>query len=176
MANEIEIKARIDYGKAESFLKENAKFKKKYFKKDIYFAKEQSDNINEMLRLRKERGGYVFTAKTRKMVEKTEINDEREISVSRRASKNILSFIKEVLGYEEYVKKEKRGKAFIYKGVLVEISKVKGLGEFVELELLNSEKTQEEQIRLLKEVLSDLSLSESDIEEKPYVKMLKEIK
>lgn len=174
-STEIEIKAHVkEPSTVLSFLKENAKFKKKYFKKDVYFAREGDENINNMLRLRQEKGSYVFTQKTRKMLDKTEINEEREMNTSKGLSRKFLRLLTDVMGYSEYVRKEKKGKAYVYKDVLVELSEIKGLGYFVELELLDSVLSHDEQLKLLREVLSDIGVCEDMIEEKPYVKLLRD--
>ena len=83
MANsEIEIKAYIkDFDSVLNFLKNNAKFKKKYFKKDIYYAKEESikkENIktSDCIRLRIEHGGYTFCTKERELIDGVEVNEE----------------------------------------------------------------------------------------------------
>lgn len=50
--NEIEIKAYVrDFENTLSFLYKNARFKKKYFKKDIYYAK-KDDILNDDIKLK----------------------------------------------------------------------------------------------------------------------------
>lgn len=172
---EIEVKAIVkEPERLAAFLKENAKLKKKFFKRDIYYYKDADENINNMLRLRKEHGGYVFTQKKRRMQDGVEINEEREMDVSKKSAKRFLKLLENVMGYSEYVRKEKKGRAYSYNGVLVEMSEVVGLGHFVELELLDSDLSEDEQLALLKDTLKRLGLSEADIEQRPYVKLLRE--
>ena len=83
--NEIEIKAYVrDFENTLSFLYKNARFKKKYFKKDIYYAK-KDDILNDdiklknCIRLRVEHGGYTFCSKDRKLIDGVEVNDEIEL-------------------------------------------------------------------------------------------------
>ena len=176
--SEIEIKAYVKNLKSTlDFLYKNAKFKKKYFKKDIYFAKIEEIrngkiNLNNCIRLRIEHGVYTFCAKVRNIIENVEVNEEREIKVSKKKSKFIINFLSSIMDYKEYVKKEKKGYAFKYKNALVEVSSIKNLGDFIEIESLNYEETMENQIKELKSILKEIGISESDIETEPYIKLL----
>ena len=175
---EIEIKAHIkDLKSTLDFLYKNAKFKKKYFKKDIYFAKADeiksgNINLNNCIRLRTEHGGYTFCAKTRTVIDGVEVNEEREIKVSKKKSRFIINFLSKLQNYKEYVRKEKKGYAFVYKGALAEVSSIKNLGDFIEIEFLNSSKSTEEQITELKSILKDIGIEESEIEPEPYLNLL----
>lgn len=175
---EIEIKAHIkDFQSTLDFLYKNAKFKKKYFKKDIYFAKAEeikigNINLNNCIRLRSEHGGYAFCAKIRNIIDKTEVNEEREIKVSKKKSRFIINFLCVLQNYKEYVRKEKKGYAFVYRNALVEVSKIKNLGDFIEIEFLNSPKSIENQIKELKSILNDIGIAESEIETEPYINLL----
>jgi len=135
---EIEIKAYIENVKSTlDFLYKNAKFKKKYFKKDIYFAKNSeikigNINLNNCIRLRIEHGGYTFFSKIRN-----------------------------------------KGYAFKYKNALIEVSNIKNLGDFIEIEFLNNEESIENQIKELKSILKEIGIEESSIETEPYINLLK---
>ena len=170
-ANVIDIKSLID------FLYKNAKYKKKYFKKDIYYAKSiniKSKNIqiDECLRLRMENGKYTFCTKIRELIEGVEVNTEREMVFSKKNTRNILKFLNNILGYSEYVKKEKKGKAFLYKDTLIEVSSIKGLGDFIEIEMIDSKLDIDYQISHIKNILSEVNIKESDIETVPYITLL----
>lgn len=174
MASEIEIKANVsDKDKLLSLLLEKAKFKKKYYKKDIYYKKNQIVfDINECVRLRKERGSYTFCAKTRNMTDGIEINDEREMPVTKTKAKTIIRFIEDVLCMKEFVVKEKKGRAFTYKNTLIEISSVKGLGDYVEIEITDESKVEGDKVFFLKSILREFDISENDIETAPYIVLL----
>ncbi|WP_295161897.1 class IV adenylate cyclase [uncultured Brachyspira sp.] len=179
MANsEIEIKAYIkDFESVLSFLKNNAKFKKKYFKKDIYYAKENciknaDIKTNDCIRLRIEHGGYTFCTKERALIEDAEVNEEIELKVSKKKARFIISFLSKLQKYREYVSKEKKGYAFIYKNALIEISKIKNLNNFIEIEFLNSNETIENQILKLKSILNEIGIDENCIETEPYINLL----
>ena len=179
MANsEIEIKAYIkDFDSVLNFLKDNAKFKKKYFKKDIYYAKEESikkENIktSDCIRLRIEHGGYTFCTKERTLIDGVEVNEEIEVKVSKKKARFIINFLSKLQKYKEFVKKEKKGYAFIYKNALVEISKIKNLDNFIEIEFLNSNETVENQILQLKSILNEIGIDENCIETEPYINLL----
>lgn len=176
--SEIEIKAYIkDFESVLNFLKNNAKFKKKYFKKDIYYAREESikkGNIktSNCIRLRVEHGGYTFCSKDRTLIDGVEVNEEREIKVSKKKARFIINFLYKLQKYVEYVRKEKKGYAFIYKNALVEISRIKNLGDFIEIEFLNSDKSLENQVSELKSILKEIGIDENSIETKPYIELL----
>ena len=179
---EIEIKAYVkDLKSTLDFLYKNAKFKKKYFKKDIYYSKieeikTQNINLNNCIRLRIENGGYTFCSKIRNIIDAVEVNEEREIKVSKKKSKFIINFLFLLQNYKEYVRKEKKGYAFYYKNALVEVSSIKNLGNFIEIEFLNSLESIENQIKELKLILKDIGIDESYIETKPYINLLSEKK
>ena len=95
-----------------------------------------------------------------------------EIKVSKKKSKFIINFLSKLQNYKEYVRKEKKGYAFVYKESLVEVSSIKKLGDFIEIEFLNSSKSTEEQITELKSILNDIGIEESEIEAEPYLNLL----
>lgn len=175
---EVEIKLRLkDFASALQWLKNNAVLKNKFFKKDIYYAKKcniekKSVIIDECIRLRIENGGYTFCTKVRNMNDGVEVNIEREEVFSKTRSRDIIKFIHSILGYSEYVKKEKKGKCFFYKNTIIDISKVSGLGDFLEIEMLDSNLSIDEQIKHIKSIMLELGLGESDVEITPYIVLL----
>ncbi len=178
LSKEIEIKAYVrDFDYVLNYLYNNAKFKKKYFKKDIYYARENEIKSNDIrfencIRLRVQNGGYTFCSKKRSIIDGVEVNDEREVKVSKKKARFIINFLSSLQGYKELVRKEKRGYSFSYKGTIIDLSHVKGLDDFIEIEFLDSKLSQESQIKELKTLLSELSISEADIEAEAYMTLL----
>ncbi len=174
--NEIEIKANV-YDKASllDFLYKNAKHKKKYYKKDFYYGvfKSNACDRDTWIRMRLERGGYTFTSKSRILEDGIEFNIERNMPCTKKQSKLIIKFIEQVLQMKLYVVKEKKGRAFIYKNTLVEVSSVKGLGDFVEIEILENKLSDiTDKVSFLKQILAELSIDESCIETRLYIDLL----
>jgi len=175
---EVEIKANVvDIKSLIDFLYKNTKYKKKFFKKDIYYAKNVNIKlmnvpIDECLRLRVENGKYTFCTKIRDLIEGVEVNTEREMVFGKKRTRDILRFLANILDYGEYVKKEKKGRAFLYKETLIEVSSIKGLGDFVEIEMIDSKLDINNQIMHIKNILSEMEIKESDIEIIPYITLL----
>lgn len=174
MATELELKARVDDAeRVKRFLNEHATFKRTFFKKDIYYAPKNDDAPTRITRLRFEHGARSFTVKRREIVNGVEINEEREKAFGKNEARVIVRFLETVLGYEEYVRKEKKGRAYRYNGVTVELSSVKGLGDFVELEALDSGLPKEEQIALVYALLAELGIPKDRVEPAPYITLLR---
>ena len=58
------------------------------------------------------------------------------------------------------------------KNALVEVSKIKNLDNFIEIEFLNSDSTVEEQVSKLKSILNEIGIDEKDIETEAYINLL----
>ncbi len=175
-ANEIEIKANVcDKAALLDFLYKHAKYKKKYYKKDFYYGKLKNGAFDRdgWVRMRLEHGGYTFTSKSRVLDEAVEFNIERNMLCTKKQSKLIIKFIEQILEMKLYVVKEKKGRAFIYKNTLVEVSTVKGLGDFIEIEILENKLSGiPDKVSFLKQILSELSIDESSIETRLYIDLL----
>lgn len=175
-ANEIEIKANL-YDKISllDFLYKNAKYKKKYYKKDFYYGMYRDGLFDRdgWVRMRLEHGGYIFTSKSRVLDNGIEFNVERNMPCTKKQSKLIINFIEKVLQMKLYVVKEKKGRAFIYKNTLVEVSTVKGLGDFIEIEILENKLADiSDKISFLKQILAELSIGEDCIETRLYIDLI----
>jgi adenylate cyclase class 2 len=125
----------------------------------------------------------LVTYKTREMRDGIEINDEREFAiVGPRPDADgaaVFEDLLERLGLEPGIRKEKRGWAWTLDGqppVLAELSLVKNLGWFLELEILadvnDRETIGESQNRLLS-LLETLDIPPDRIETRPYSEMLR---
>jgi adenylate cyclase class 2 len=134
------------------------------------------------LRVRKEskipRGGEALaftriTYKSRDLRGGVEINDEREFEVS---DAGIFEDLLRRLGLEPGIQKHKRGWAWRCGEVLAELSDVRDLGWYLELEILappgNERALTEGQERLFA-LLEALEIPRDRIESRPYTEMLK---
>ncbi|MDR1104926.1 MAG: CYTH domain-containing protein [Treponema sp.] len=203
MALEVELKARVDDPQAlKARLSAMGLYLGAYEKDDAYwlpaqgalFAGENSPALPPPgLRVRRERntrdGGGVsehvlVTWKTGRLEGGVEINDEREFTVSDAA---LFEDLLERLGLEPVIRKNKQGWAWNCPGeegpVRAELSNVRGLGWFLELEI--TEKTggadgtretgphgEEAMRQQLFSLLEKLEIPRDRIESRPYTRML----
>jgi adenylate cyclase class 2 len=195
---EIELKARIDDPEGvKKGLSELGIYDCAYEKDDTYwfFAKNRGPAAGETppptlppsgLRLRRETntgtgGGvskhHLVTYKTRELRAGMEVNDEREFEVS---DGTVFEDLLRRLGLEPGIGKNKRGWAWILAGpaagVRAELSDVKGLGWFLELEILAPEGDEQTIARCRERLfffLDALKIPREKIEPRPYTEMLR---
>ena len=177
MAVEIEIKARLDDFEAlRGKLYEKGVFLREYDKYDTYWT------VRDMafrVRVRKDNDITYVTFKQKKILEKMEVNQEREFEVS---DAGMFEELLSSLGLIREFKKEKRGWAWkictgIEIPILAELSDVRGLGWFLELEILapdDDHLTVEYCHKRLFALLNELGVSPDMVEPKPYMVLLKE--
>jgi adenylate cyclase class 2 len=201
MAVEIELKARIDEPEAmKKRLEERGTGEGAYEKEDVYwFFAEKSDNKEPGggkspapglpppgLRVRREtktpgEGGNsthtLVTYKIRDLQEGVEINDEREFEVS---DAGVFEELLRRLGLAPGIRKHKRGRAWLCGTgtgtVRAELSEVRGLGWYLELEVLaapGDEQALAEARAGLFSLLEALGVPREQIETRPYTEMLK---
>lgn len=187
MAVEIELKARLeDPEPVKKRLSETGVFLHAYEKDDCYLV---SADKALTIRVRRERllrddtvtERVLVTYKTKEITDGVEVNDEREFQVSdAEAFEEFLDYT----GFSPDIKKEKRGWAWQMPAqmparippVLAEVSNVKNLGWFLELEILTedrSEKTVAENRKRLFDLLAVLEIAPEQIEARPYTVMLR---
>jgi adenylate cyclase class 2 len=101
---------------------------------DEYFAHPSRDFAitDEALRLRTENDLTVITYKGPKLDRDTKTREEFEVSVANRAT---MASILDRLGFKTVIKISKRRQVFGLRGVTVCFDSVKGLGDFIELEV-----------------------------------------
>jgi adenylate cyclase class 2 len=118
--------------------------------------------------------------KVKEVREGLEINDEREFAVSGpadapNAGPNAFEELLRRLGLERGAEKHKLGRAWKYRGITAELSLVRGLGWFVELEILadndRSETVADARSRLLA-LLAELGVAADRIEPRYYTELL----
>ena len=186
MAREIEIKARIS---------NPGEIRKKIFNKAVYigtFEKEDSywqtdgDNIssNYGIRIRREDFYYTngnskktvyVTWKTKEIRNGMEFNDEREFEVS---SASVFEEFLAHLGYRKKISKKKKGSAYSWKNITAEVAEVEGLGWFIELEIIltnRDEKLETSAHDSLICALDELGIEKEAVESRSYTQMLAQL-
>jgi len=190
---EIELKARIDdHEPIKERLSSLGSYVRSYDKIDSYWlnGKEAALLIttNTGIRVRRESAvgadgtGHetvLGTMKKREMSGNIEVNDEREFAVSDAAA---FEEMLQGLGLSKVMRKEKHGLEWTVKADLsgnpeikAELSMVKGLGWFLELEILRedaNERTVWESRRELFALLQKLGVGEDRIETRNYAQLL----
>jgi predicted adenylyl cyclase CyaB len=190
MAVEIELKAHIDdYASLKERLSVVGVFCRSYKKCDSYWLPSQADA--KEVRVRRESSvstdgaaheSVLATYKIKKISGGIEVNHECEFTVSDADS------FEELLGHLglcNTIRKEKEGWAWTVRSqnegqppILAELSMVKGLGWFLEIEILaadNNVKTVEESRGRLLALLEKLEIPVDCIEERLYTAMLADI-
>lgn len=150
-----------------------------YHKEDRYFRSPSGQDV----RIRLDGGEAFVTFKDKRLSAGLEINDEHEFTVS---DATTMAALIERLGASLLIEKVKDGESWHWNGLLLEVSEVRGLGHFIELEVVTEipeglDPAQLEQTRQaaasvaerqIRQSLPLLGLSESDIEEHPYTRLL----
>lgn len=191
MAIEIEIKAWIKEPQTienRVQMLPGAEFVKDYVKRDIYYLpvkvyedfRQNKGNLDypvsaySAFRLRDENGRLIVTAKKKQKFKGVEHNKEIEFSADDAYQFNSFA---NFLGYVPFIEKLKEGKLYRWNDFNIELSHVKNLGDFIEIESLQEENTNKpinhQKIdQDLHWVLSILKISEQQIEDEYYIDML----
>ena len=187
MAIETELKARVnDPEKVRAALSNEGDFCYSFLKKDTYwtFPKKTRGKV----RIRNQEKIYpngetcnsiLVTYKTRELHGEIEVNNEQEFTISNSdAFENILSY----LGLTRSIYKEKQGWAWNISDtdsntlLLAELSQVKNLGWFIELELMSESRDEqllEQNCSRLLRLLEKLEIPRESIESRPYTELVK---
>ena len=196
MSAEIELKVWLD---DHEFVKERlssiGEYVRSYEKTDTYWLpmRENAPYVSlppSGLRIRRERSldsndverkSVLITLKRREILDGIEVNDEREFSVS---DADLFEGLICDLGLSKFACKEKCGWEWRVpagvegdRPISAEVSMVKDLGWFLEMELLSDtacEKTVEESRKGFFSLLEKLRISKDKIEAKPYTTLLQE--
>jgi len=193
---EIELKAWLDdYESVKEQLFSIGNYVRSYEKTDTYWfpIREDTPCVSippSGLRIRRERSfdandaeqkSVLVTLKKRKMAGSLEVNDEREFSVS---DADLFEELVCDLGLFKAIYKKKRGWEWLVpadteggQAINAEVSMVKDLGWFLELELLSDiacEKTVEKSRKEFFSLLEKLGIPEDKIETRPYTTLLRD--
>ena len=191
MPTEIELKAHVKDSEAmKLLLSKKAKYEMMFKKEDIYWAPGAPPSPTVRIRLRKERRSYpdgtidsfVFaTCKLKKVIDGIEINDEREFEIRSlhgaapgTDGPDFEEFLR-MTGCKPCASKQKEGWLFSREDINAELSKVEGLGWFIELEIL-ADNDREETVSggkaKLLSFLNELGIEKEAIESRFYTDML----
>ncbi len=103
-----------------------------------------------------------------------EIEEAREeIEVKLSSAKGMRRVLEEI-GFYILGRKEKVITSYLLKGAKIEIVHVKGLGDFIEIEIKTEKESGEKE--KIYSILKDLGIDLRRVEYKPYLEMLREIK
>ncbi len=173
---EIEIKARVgDPDAAERNIASFASFTGETRKRDTYWA---GGNPAVKVRVREEGETVTVTYKRKELRGDTEVNDEREFTISDRSA--FETFIGDA-GFAKASYKEKKTKRWVWRGdnegaeIGIELSLVESLGWFIELEALADDPGEEEIARIRQGLFATLKrcgIEQSAIETRYYTEML----
>ena len=181
---EVETKLKIpdsEISKVRAKVKEIAKFSKKGKKADDYFAirrKIKRAYPKKAFRIRATNNEFEVTFKKwlRKYWTKdVVVKQEFEFKLSGKKQVADLLALFQDLGFSEWVKKIKYNETYKYKKdkrTSIELNKVKHLGWFMEIEYLCQPEEMEKARQKIREVLDDLGIDKSWIDNTGYTKLL----
>ena len=203
MAVEIELKVCLETPDSTAErLFSMGKYLWAYEKNDTYWYAADKSAVPGGIRVRLERKtlpglgenpgevweGALVTWKTKEICGGIEVNDEREFSLGDsgkgpgREAETFAGLLG-ALGFAPKITKEKRGRAWLVPAslagepqVLAELSLVKGLGWFLELEIVTEDRSDQslsENRQRLLSLLGELGLNEGQIEARSYTQMLR---
>ncbi len=188
MSFEIEAKVRIENGeeleRLTVLLDQQGRLGEEFHKRDIYYAPDGADFTHEkadtdmLIRLRytgrDNDDRAIVTKKVKSFSGNVEVNRETEFTVEPAASFTDLLLS---LGYRSYIEKEKRGRSYHFSGALIELCNVRGLGWFIEIEILvpdeGEEVKREYTVEKLMGVFDILGISRERMEPRYYIEMLR---
>lgn len=179
MGYEVEMKAWVDDWQAvEAHLRATCVLERGFEKSDRYYRCDGRDGGSEvpgqMFRVRADDGRATVTFKEKRLADGVEFNREREFGVDDPGA--FLELVERV-GCREVFAKKKRGLHFHRDGLVVELCHVEGLGDFLEVEWLHEhddETAHGEAAGRIRELIRGAGISDERIEERPYMKMLRE--
>lgn len=174
MSLEIEIKAWVDdFDDILQRLKERYNFVKEFHKDDRYYRGiDHSTDESRGIRIRKQGDEYIVTYKERSHQDKVEVNLEKEIIIDDRDN---FEYILNALGYKPEIEKVKVGYHFEESGINIELSTIKGLGDFIEIEIIEDDETNiDDAKKKIFKILDELCISREKIEDRYYTQMLKD--
>ncbi len=175
MVYEVEAKAWLDHPSVvERLIRKIARFEKMEEKTDYYFTQSSPQHFpNDDCRLRIIGETAKLSFKNRRMVGKTEINEEYELSLNNPL--NLFRFLNRS-GFRMFAIKHKKSKVYRQRNrpnAHLEINQVKNLGNFLEVEILGKTRADESSaMREIKKLFYALKIPEEKIEPRKYIDLL----
>lgn len=173
MAIEVELKAWVEQvDKLREKILKIADPRGPFDKRDTYFSLPGRDA--SLFRIRREKEKNTVTYKEKEILDGIEVNQEHEFTVD---DAEAFTDFSRYLGYELFIEKHKQGNLYTWENVGIELSRVEGLGWFVEIEVLVGRQEDVPKAReKLRHVLQELGITEENLEPRYYNDMLKEKK
>ncbi len=150
-------------------------FKKSVIQKDIYFQHPSRNFVktDEALRIRETPEEVFLNYKGPKIDTTTKTREEIEISLKN--GKNLIKIF-EKLGFQKVILIEKKREIYELDEIKASVDMVKGLGDYLELEiLLDNRKQLDTKRELLFSILDRLGISKDKIIRKSYLELLLKI-
>lgn len=176
---EVETKVKIhDVNSLRRKIKEIAKFEKKESRGDDYFALQKRGYPKKAFRIRYNGKKFVVNFKKRlKHLWSNGVVVKREYEFELNDTEHLDNFIAllEDFGFKEWVKKRKHTESYIYKKdkrVVIEINNVKHVGTYMEIEYLAKPNEVKKAKKKILQVLKELQIKKSDIDNIGYTRRL----
>lgn len=174
---EVERKAWVDNPvDLESRVKRIARLQKKERMIDFYFTpRKESHPIDNCFRIRLEDKSAWVTFKRKKIVRRSEVNEEMNKEIRNPV---LLARLLEEAGYIMFVRKEKHARIYRsrkYPGTSIELHRVSDLGNFIEVEVLCRRKSDVPRaLRNVQSIFRELRIRPRDVEPRLYIELLRE--
>ena len=167
---EVELKARVKDPKLmRQKIKKIARFVKKVKKIDEYYTLEKEGYPTKSLRIRNQGSFHLVNFKKRVSYVQG-IYTKKETEFNLQDIKGFLAVLKE-FGFRPWMKKYKESEIYKYKSANIELNHLRGLGWFVEVEILTINKVSEARKTILF-ISKLLGINKGDIEKNGYTKLL----
>lgn len=179
MPFEVELKARLHQPEAtESKAAQLGSLVEEIFKEDVYFRRKGDTSTvpADRYRLRREiEAGQmtnIVTFKQLRSLDGVEVNDEVEFTVD---DAHAFFRFADRFGFEPFVVKRKRSRAYKIGRAKVELNQVDYLGHFAEIEIVTDDEADVPQARLeISQVLAQIGLSQADLEPRRYIDLIQQ--
>ncbi len=169
----IEVEAKIkvrDYKSARNRIRKIARFVGRQNKDDKYFSVKNNGYPKKSLRVR-DKGNKVEVNFKKWLSYKGGIHAKKEIEFEVSDIKGFFELLRD-LGFKEWMRKKKISEVYKTRDKInIELNSVKGLGWYVEIEILCQAKDVNNARKRIKRTMKELGFKKKDIERKGYTKL-----